>query len=260
MIEPKIFRSEKFGAIRTIEESGKVLFVASDIARVFGYVNTSKAIADHCRHITKRYIPHPQNPEKQIEVNVIEKSDIFRLAAKSELDGAEEFESWIFDEVIPKVTETGLYVATSVSSLALADAILKSMHEQDERVKALESSNKQLVGTVMAIREAVTYRPDTWREDINRMINRIALHAGNAKAFESIRKSLYEQLENRAACDLERRLDNYKARLLKEGASKTNLLKANKLDTIDQDKRLREIFLSIIREAVIAYGCESEAS
>ena len=39
----------------------------------------------------------------------ITEGDIYRLAAKSELPGAEKFESWIFDEVLPSIRQHGLY-------------------------------------------------------------------------------------------------------------------------------------------------------
>lgn len=39
----------------------------------------------------------------------IPEGDIYRLAAKSELPGAERFESWIFDEVLPSIRRAGSY-------------------------------------------------------------------------------------------------------------------------------------------------------
>ena len=45
----EIFSSEEFGSLRTIEEDGKILFVASDVAKMLGYLNTSKAVNDHCK-------------------------------------------------------------------------------------------------------------------------------------------------------------------------------------------------------------------
>jgi prophage antirepressor-like protein len=39
----------------------------------------------------------------------IPETDVIRLAARSKLPAAEKFESWIFDEVIPSVLNTGTY-------------------------------------------------------------------------------------------------------------------------------------------------------
>ncbi|HBQ86254.1 MAG TPA: hypothetical protein DD811_07225 [Syntrophomonas sp.] len=97
---PQIFTNPKFGEVRSIEIDGKIYFVASDIAKALGYQNTSEAIKYHCKGVAKCYIP--TNGGNQ-EMNVIPEGDIYRLAAKSELPGAEEFESWIFDEVLPTI-------------------------------------------------------------------------------------------------------------------------------------------------------------
>lgn len=104
----QIFESAEFGQVRTIEENGKILFIASDIVKALGYANTSKAVNDHCRCVTKRYIPHPQG-KSTLEVNVISKGDIYRLIAHSKLPAAEKFEGWVFDEVLPTIRKTGSY-------------------------------------------------------------------------------------------------------------------------------------------------------
>ena len=64
----QIFESNDFGQLRTIDDNGKVMFVASDVAKMLGYTNASKAISDHCRYVTKRYIPHSQDKDT-MEIN-----------------------------------------------------------------------------------------------------------------------------------------------------------------------------------------------
>lgn len=108
MNELQIFRNEKFGEIRTVEENGKVLFCGSDVAKALGYTNPTKAINDHCRGIKARRTNDSLG--RQQEINFITEGDIYRLAAKSKLPGADEFESWIFDEVLPSIRKTGGYV------------------------------------------------------------------------------------------------------------------------------------------------------
>lgn len=106
----EIFSSNEFGELRTINENGKVMFIASDVAKMLGYTNTSKAISDHCRYVTKRYIPHPQG-KGTLEVNFIPEGDVYRLITHSKLPAAEKFESWVFDEVLPSIRKTGSYTA-----------------------------------------------------------------------------------------------------------------------------------------------------
>lgn len=108
MNELMIFNSPEFGEIRTIEENGKVLFCGKDIAAALGYSDPKKAIARHCRGGTKR--PLIDSLGREQEAVFIPEGDIYRLAAKSELPGAERFESWIFDEVLPSIRKNGGYI------------------------------------------------------------------------------------------------------------------------------------------------------
>lgn len=109
----QIFESNDFGQLRTIDDNdnGKVMFVASDVAKMLGYTNASKAISDHCRYVTKRYIPHPQG-KGTLEVNVIPEGDLYRLITHSKLPAAEKFESWVFDEVLPTIRKHGNYASS----------------------------------------------------------------------------------------------------------------------------------------------------
>ncbi len=109
MNELKIFEHPQFGKIRTIVESGKMLFCGSDAAKALGYKSPKDAISAHCKGAVKRRTP--TNGGNQ-EMLFIPEGDLCRLAAKSEMPGASEFESWIFDEVIPTILRTGSYSAS----------------------------------------------------------------------------------------------------------------------------------------------------
>lgn len=126
MNELMIFNNPKFGNIRTITEDGRTLFCGSDVAKALGYKNPSKALSDHCKGVTKRYTPTKSGEQ---EMNFIPEGDIYRLAAKSELPGADDFERWIFDEVLPSIRKTGAYstnVLTDGAKAALAEAKAKN--------------------------------------------------------------------------------------------------------------------------------------
>lgn len=104
--ELQIFNSSQFGEVRTIQEADKVLFCGSDVAKALGYAKPQNAIAAHCKGALKRGIPTAGGKQTML---FIPEGDIYRLAAKSELPGAEAFESWIFDEVLPSIRKTGEY-------------------------------------------------------------------------------------------------------------------------------------------------------
>lgn len=107
MNELQIFKSKQFGQVRVIEEDGKVLFCGSDIARALGYANPRKALADHCKGVTKRNTPTTGGVQ---ELSYILEGDLYRLVTHSKLPQAERFESWIFDEVLPSIRKHGSYI------------------------------------------------------------------------------------------------------------------------------------------------------
>lgn len=87
------------------------MFAATDVAKCLGYTNPQKAIRVHCKSEGVNEMDTPTNGGIQ-KVKFITKGNLIRLVANSELPQAEQVESWIFDEVIPTVLETGGYIAT----------------------------------------------------------------------------------------------------------------------------------------------------
>ena len=145
MSDLQIFNNEQFGQIRTLNINGKIHFVAVDIAKALGYKNIQDAIKRHCRWVVKHEVPHPQSPNKTMEVNVIPEGDIYRLVANSELPGAEKFESWIFDEVVPQIFRTGGYIPKSEEDSEqeiLAKAFIIAQNTIAAKNKELEEKNR----------------------------------------------------------------------------------------------------------------------
>ena len=102
----QIFNNDEFGEVRILKEDGNFYFVASDVAKKLGYVNSSKAVNDHCKGVTKRYTLTKGGNQ---ELNFIPESDVYRLIVHSKLPAAERFEKWVFDEVLPSIRKTGSY-------------------------------------------------------------------------------------------------------------------------------------------------------
>lgn len=105
----KIFENEEFGSVRTLKEkNGRVVFCGSDIAKALGYRNVSDALIRHCKGIVK----HDTLTNGGIQsLSFISEGDVYRLVAHSKLPRAAEFESWVFDKILPQINHTGGYVA-----------------------------------------------------------------------------------------------------------------------------------------------------
>ena len=110
MTDIQIFNNELFGEIRTLEdENGKILFCGSDVAKALGYAKPHNAISNHCKDVTLKQ--GNDNLGRPQEMTFITEGDVYRLIAHSKLPAAEQFEHWVFDEVLPTIRKTGGYVA-----------------------------------------------------------------------------------------------------------------------------------------------------
>lgn len=79
-----VFKSKSFGQLRTIEENGKILFCASDVAKALGYSNPRDAISRHCRGVVKRDAPTQGGVQA---IAFIPEGDVYRLITHSKLPG-----------------------------------------------------------------------------------------------------------------------------------------------------------------------------
>lgn len=153
MNELKLFQSPILGQVRTVVMNDQVMFAATDVAKCLGYANPQKAIRNHCKSIGVNEMDTPTNGGIQ-KVRFITKGNVVRLVASSELPQAEQVESWIFDEVIPTVLETGGYISTTTNdtpeeimarALTIAQATLA---KREERLKQLEAETEQQQATI----------------------------------------------------------------------------------------------------------------
>lgn len=166
----QVFQSEEFGSVRTIDENGNVLFCGSDVAKALGYKRPNEAISAHAKGTVKRRIGVQTGVKadgtpatQEVEMLFITEGDIYRLAARSKLPGAEKFESWIFDEVLPSIRKTGGYMIPQdyPSALrALADAEeakLKLLAENQRQAQVIADFEpiRQYVDTILESKDAL---------------------------------------------------------------------------------------------------------
>lgn len=101
------FNNSEFGEIRTIQNDSGILFCGSDVARALGYARPADAISAHCKGVC--VLPTPSAGGVQ-NTKFITEGDVYRLIAHSKLPGAERFERWVFDEVLPSIRKHGAYL------------------------------------------------------------------------------------------------------------------------------------------------------
>lgn len=153
MNELKTFVNEKLGTVRTTYYDNKVYFMAKDVAVCLGYKNTNKAINDHCKKAIMVW-GNDSLGRKQ-EYKVIPEGDVYRLITRSKLPSAEEFEIWVFEEVLPQIRQTGGYIPIQedepnevflARAVQIANETIKRKDEiianQKKRIANLEETEK----------------------------------------------------------------------------------------------------------------------
>lgn len=153
MNELQVFNNTKFGTVRAIEEDGRILFCGSDVAKALGYAIPSKAVNTHCKGVSKMEAPTAGGKQEML---FITEGDMYRLITHSKLPEAEQFERWVFDEVLPTIHKHGAYLTpeTLENAILNPDTMIRlctALKEEQDKRKALEAANSALAvkNTVM---------------------------------------------------------------------------------------------------------------
>lgn len=116
-----IFNNPLFGDVEVLNLNGKFYFPASKVATILGYSNPRDAVRRHCiteiPYVVKRDVgvntgvKTDGSPAVQyISTTFIDEGNLYRLITKSKLPLAQQFERWVFDEVLPLIRQTGMYM------------------------------------------------------------------------------------------------------------------------------------------------------
>lgn len=151
-----------------------------------------------------------------------------------------------FIECEKRLKQSTLQPMTTAEVIA---AIANQAVEQERRIAALESGLNEAAKTLETVKETFTHRDEDWRKYINGLLNGAAYRAGTP--YRELRNESYRLLEERGHCDLNVRLRNLAKRLEDAGATKTQIREANKMDVIESDPRLKEIYTTVVKELSI---------
>jgi anti-repressor protein len=173
--------------VRTMEKDGGAWFVAKDVAEILGYVNTRKAVSDHCKHAK----PIGSNDSLRLGLDsqliIIPEGDVFRMAIRSKLPSADKFESWVMDDVLPSIRKTGQY--SMRPEILIAHAIIEAnkLIENQTALIAEMKPKAEFFDAVTGSHDAV---------DIGTVAKVLNLGIGRTKLFSFLRDSSILQDNN----------------------------------------------------------------
>lgn len=256
MNELQIFKSPEFGQLRTIIKDDEIWFVGKDVASVLGYSNPPKAIRDHVDEddkLTERIVLSGQNRE----VIIINESGLYSLVLSSKLPSAKEFKRWITKEVIPSIRKYGGYIAKPLNQLDILEQSIQIMKEQQRRLEEHDNRLAKIESNIEQIKELEQINASNWRLYFGSVKRKIAKYypcLDMENPYQAIRHEFYERLENEAHCNLNIRLKNKKERAYKAGLNKNKIKEINKLDIIEEDARLINSAIAVLKKMSIQYG------
>lgn len=151
----QVFENSSFGNLEILTIEGKEWFPAIKVAEILGYSNPRKAVRDHTKEsgVTIRSVIDSlgRNQDKKF----IDEGNLYRLITKSKLPQAEQFEEWVFDDVLPALRKTGSYQIKPLTTSEQIQLIAQGNTELDERVTAIEESYPIMHGQAKHIQQLV---------------------------------------------------------------------------------------------------------
>lgn len=137
-----------------------------------------------------------------------------------------------------------------VNSLNELSPQLQLLIQMELKQSELETAVTEAKEEIAGIKENIIADVEDWREWANAQLRKMGANLGD---YRRPYNESYTELEKRAGCNLETRLERKIERMEKAGATKTAINNANKLDVINEDKKLKEIYTNIVKVMSIKY-------
>lgn len=133
---------------------------------------------------------------------------------------------------------------------------------QAEKIEQLEDKTNKQTEVLQTVKD--TFANSGTEEEtiqwVNKCINKIADSPNFTYAFgnryAAARNESYNRISAKAGCRLDQKVRNAIARAEEKGYTKAQINSINKLSVIMSDKRLKEIYIGVIKEMMIAYCVE----
>ncbi|MDG0918412.1 phage antirepressor [Bacillus paranthracis] len=147
MNELKNFSHNMFGNLEILIKEGKEYFPATDVATALGYKRPQDAVRQHCKEDGSVNHRVADSLGRMQEKKYINEPNLYRLIVKSKLPQAEQFEKWVFEEVLPSIRKHGAYMTDQVLEQAITNpefaiGILTKLKEEKEKLAAAQ---KQII-------------------------------------------------------------------------------------------------------------------
>lgn len=199
-------------AVRIVTSAfGEKLFVGKDVCEVLGYADPTTAMRSHCRGVQILH-PIPDSLGREQDTRVITRSDVMRLICGSTLPAAVRFDSWVFDEILPSIADTGSYVAPNAPVPAVASPSLIYL---EQSVELLQQSSEVNFNEMRSVRRELDEFYDSLPQKMENIFNAASgKYAAEMKGVEMLLEAADRRVQalERLVSRLEKRLDRLEDR------------------------------------------------
>ncbi|MDS3947908.1 phage antirepressor [Staphylococcus epidermidis] len=150
MHDLKVFQNSQFGELEILTIDNKEWFPAIKVAEILGYTNPRKAIRDHAKEkgVTIRSVLSNGGMQNK---KFIDEGNLYRLITRSKLPQADQFEEWVFEDVLPAIRKHGIY--------ATDDVIENTLNNPDYIINVLTEYKKEKEQNLLLQQEIGELKP-----------------------------------------------------------------------------------------------------
>ncbi|PEP86116.1 phage antirepressor [Bacillus pseudomycoides] len=191
------FSHNAFGNLEILIKEGKEYFPATDVAKALGYANPHDAVKKHCKQDGVAFCEVVISEKNQtVEKKFINEPNLYRLIVKSKLPQAEQFEKWVFEEVLPSIRKHGAYMTDQALEQAVTNpdfmiGLLTNLKE--EKQKRIEAERKILQQQpLVTFAEAVQVSTNLISiKQLANLMKQKGIDTGQNRLFEWLRENGY---------------------------------------------------------------------
>lgn len=183
----QIFKSNEFGAVRTVTVENEPFFCLVDICKALEISNVSQAKTrlNQDGVISNEVIDSIGRTQT---ANFVNESNMYKLIFQSRKESAERFTEWVTSEVLPAIRRTGGYqMPAPQGKELLALAVLEAQKTIEEQNKAIERMKPKVI-----FADAVeTSHTSILIGDLAKLLKQNGVDIGQKRLFDWMREKGY---------------------------------------------------------------------
>lgn len=159
----------------------------------------------------------------------------------------------IYDELVDNYFNMRKTIKNDVSMFDELSPDLQMFKKIFDNAARNELELKRVDQKLDNITEIVSLNTTEWRKTAQGLIHKMAKTEGGFGAYQQIQGDIYKEVDARAGSNLKTRLTNLRQRMALNGSCKSAIDRLNRLDVIDADKRLKQIYMAVVKDFAIKY-------